>query len=124
MTFAAAARPAPPPTFASAVLSGEGDIKRSFMSFEAGAETGIAKLEGDTCNGCDKGVEDFLGLGGGAISATLGAVATVTEVVVGGRGIGVLALELGLEVEDGVSNSAGRVRGVACTLVMSFALEQ
>jgi hypothetical protein len=37
-----------------------------------------------------------------------------------------VSVDVGLEVDtaDGVSNSTGLVRGVACTLVINFALEQ
>jgi len=106
--------PAPLPTLALAVPSGEGDVIRSLLSLSLNtndADVGSV-LAGDALSGWEGGAGDF----------------RVEEVdgmdsVVGGR------VEVGEEVDiedtvSGVSNSTGFVRGVACTLVINFALKQ
>lgn len=105
----------PFPTFALAVPSGEGDVRRSLLSLspgKEGAEAAVGSvLAGEDWRGCDRGagdfrVEDVEGIesdGGGRLAVTVGVV---------------------VEVDSGESNSTGLVRGVACMLVINFALEQ
>jgi len=119
-------RPAFPPTFASAVLRGDGDVWRSLFDDMRPSLSEDAILEG--AEG---------GAGDADFPVTIGRVNVdeedVDDVDVdgGSTGAGFLA---GVEVEndasgseddgEGVSNSIGRVRSVAWTLVMSFARSQ
>jgi len=108
-------------TLESAVPSGEGEGRRSFKFFSAEREV-VLMLDG----------EDFSGDAGGAeVAGAEGLSAGVLEGVVA-SGDGDFVAD-GLEVTDGPpsedavdggSNSGGRVFGVACTLVISFAREK
>jgi len=107
--------PLPLPTLALAVPSGEGDVRRSLLSLSPGmdgaeVDVGIV-LAGDDCSGIEGGAGDF------RVEDVDGM-----ESDVGGRVAVTVGVEL--DVDDGASNSAGLVRGVACILVISFALEQ
>lgn len=107
--------PAPLPTLALAVPSGEGDVIRSFLSLSLDtndADVGSV-LAGDDWSGWEGGAGDFRVEEVDGMDSVVGG-----SVEVGG--------EVGIEVDtvSGVSNSTGFVRGVACTLVINFALEQ
>jgi len=108
--------PAPPPTLALAVPSGEGDVMRSLLSLSLNTEEADvgSVFAGDDCSGWEGGagdfrVEDVAGMDNVVGSAILGAEVEV---------------EVDVDTAGGVSNSTGLVRGVACTLVINFALEQ
>lgn len=70
-------------------------------------------LEGDDWSGCDCGTGDL------SVEDVDGIESVVDEIAVGA-----VDLDVDEEEPDGVSNSTGFVRGVACTLVINFALEQ
>lgn len=107
--------PLPPPTLALAVLSGEGDVIRSLLSFSLNRnDTDVGSvLAGDDWSGWDGGAGDF----------RVEDVDGIDSVARGSAGAGA-----GVDVEGsaagGVLNSTGLVRGVACTLVINLALEQ
>lgn len=120
--------PSWPPTFASAVPKGEGEGCRSLL------ET-ITSFPPDIFDG-----EDFRGCGGEILDADFRA--TADGVIAGagvdnGKGIATLDVdvegdaevdvEASAELDDdvtGMSNSTGRTRGVACTLVINLARSQ
>jgi len=107
--------PAPLPTLALAVPSGEGDVRRSLLSLSFGKddrEVDVGSvLAGDDCSGCDGGAGDFRVEDVDGMESDVGERLAVTVVVE-------------LDVGGGASNSTGLVRGVACMLVINFALEQ
>lgn len=105
--------PAPPPTLALAVPRGEGDVIRSLLSFSLDAEdTDVGSvLAGDDWRGWDKGAGDF-------------RVDDVEGIDSIGGGSGGVGGDVEVDTAGEVSKSTGRVRGVACTLVINFALEQ
>ena len=107
--------PAPPPTLALAVESGEGDVIRSLVSLSLDredAEVGRV-LAGDDCSGWEGGAGDF----------RVDDVSGIDSVVGGSTELGV-GVDTEVDIAGRASNSAGLVRGVACTLVINFAREQ
>lgn len=107
--------PTPAPTLALAVPRGEGDVIRSLLSlsFEAEDMDIGTLLASDDCSGCDGGAGDFRVDDVDGIDSVAGGGA---DMDVGGN--------VDVNTANGVSNSTGLVRGVACTLVINFALEQ
>jgi hypothetical protein len=104
----------PPPTLALAVPSGEGDVMRSLLSLSLDSDIDVGSVfAGDDWRGWDGGAGDFLVEG----------VDEMDNVVGGSARVGV-DVAVGVDTASGVSNSTGFVRGVACTLVINFALEQ
>lgn len=105
--------PLPPPTLALAVLSGEGDMIRSLLSFSLNKDdTDVGSvLAGDDWSGWDGGAGDF----------RVEDVDGIDSVARGSAGVGV---DVEGSAAGGVLNSTGLVRGVACTLVINLALEQ
>ena len=124
------------PTFASAVLSGVGAVCASFppLSADGGAKD-ESVLDGEDRSGrvVGAGDADFRMLGlvtfiGGArvwdgAMADLDRVVTVLADVEGTDAAGVDDDDDD-DDPDGTSNSGGRTRGVACTLVINFARSQ
>jgi hypothetical protein len=99
--------PALPPTFASAGPSGDGDGCRSLLLVSPVLPFSASFVAGDGGTGDADFLETI-----GRVNGTVGS---------GGKDL----LE-GLEgdIDGGMSNSAGRVRGVACTLVINLARSQ
>lgn len=123
-----------PMTFASAVLSGDGDGCRSFPAATSFSE---ARLDVENFKGCswsDIGETFRVIVGAVSVDGLLEVIVdlavilvcvadavVVVAAVVGGVEVDATELEA---VEDGVSNSTGRVRGLAWILVINFALSQ
>ena len=132
--------PIPAPTFASAVPSGDGEGCPSLVSLSGDKDEVVVRvafgrvLEGEALSGraAGAGEVDF------RLTADITGSTRVGTVVEGGTGVrdGSGAADLGgegdvmvvvaamAEDDDGLSNSGGRMRGVACTLVISFARSQ
>lgn len=110
-------------TLELAVPRGDGEGKRSFKFLSAErevVEVEVVILDGEDFKGDAGDVEDGVAedLGAGVLN-----VAGTSEV----EGFAVDDLECvggSSSVDEGVLNSGGRVFGVACTLVMSFAREK
>lgn len=110
---------------ALAVPSGAGEARRSLLSLSPDkddAEVAVGSvLAGDDWRGCEGGAGDF------RVDATVEGDVEVEgiESDVSGRFAAVMVgAAFELDVEGTESNSTGLVRGVACILVINFALEQ
>ena len=89
---------------------------RSLLSLSPGRDTDVGSVfAGDDWSGWDGGAGDFL----------VEDVDGMDKVVGGSDRVYVdVDVVVGVDTASGVSNSTGFVRGVACTLVINFALEQ
>lgn len=110
------------PTFESAVASGEGDVTRSLLSLgerDVDEQDGRRAFSGEDCSVCD-----------GDIGGIYLRVEEVDGIAIACAGSGALGAAMGSPTLASKSfasagwNSGGFVRGVAWTLVMSFAREK
>ena len=110
-----------PATFALAVPSGEGEGIRSLLdSLSLDKEVVVvvvgSVLAGEDCRGWEGGAGDL------RVDDAEGEVVEVEGM--DKDGTVAEAVDTGLEEDAGALNTTGFVRGVACTLVINFALEQ
>jgi hypothetical protein len=122
--------PAPAPTLASAVPSGDGDVCLSLPSFSADKDdaefkVGNVRLDGEGLSGWVGGAGDtdfWITTGTMAGGVNKGAAPNG-----GWSKIGAADLDdEGIDADDAdtLSNLTGRTRGVVCTAVISLALSQ
>jgi hypothetical protein len=117
--------PALPPTFASAGPNGDGDACRSLLPANPALPFSASFVAGDA----GAGDADFLEMIGRVNGGTVGSGGDGLLASFDGDIDGGWAEEEAVMLEDagagvGMSNSAGRVRGVACTLVINLARSQ